>query len=84
MVLDVKVRTHHFLSSCGRAFPYPECFGAKALESGSIFEMTLNVEGIVDGGVDVEESLGGSGRLESLHLSLTSSHGLMRVLRPII
>ena len=46
--------------------------------------MTLNVEGIVDGGVDVEEPLGGSGRLESLHLSLTSSHGLMRILRSII
>ena len=47
--------------SCGRAFPYTECFGAKALEPGSIFEMTLNGEGIVDGGVDVEEPLGGSG-----------------------
>ena len=46
--------------------------------------MALNVEGIVDGGVDIEEPLGGSGRLESLHLSLTSSHGLMRILRPII
>ena len=46
--------------------------------------MTLNVEGIVDSGVDVEEPLGGSGRLESLHLSFASSHRLMRVLRPII
>ena len=70
--------------SCGRTFPYTECFSAKALESSSVFEMTLNVEGVVDGGVDVEKSLGGSGRLESLHLSFASSHRLMRVLRPII
>jgi hypothetical protein len=70
--------------SCGRAFPYTECFGAKALESSSVFEVTLNVEGVVDGGVDVEKSLCGSGRLESLHLPFTSSHRLMRILRPII
>jgi hypothetical protein len=46
--------------SCGRTFPNTECFGAKALESSSVFEMTLNVEDIVDGGVDVEKSLCGS------------------------
>jgi hypothetical protein len=44
----------------------------------------MNVEGVVDGGVGIEESLGGSGRLEFLHLPFASSHRLMRVLRPII
>jgi hypothetical protein len=46
--------------SCGRAFPYTEYFRAKALKSSSVFEMTLNVEGVVNGGVDVEAPLGGS------------------------
>ena len=31
-----------------------------------------------------QEALGGSSRLEALHLALSSSHWLMRVLRPIV
>ena len=46
--------------------------------------MALQIEGIVDGGVHAEETLGGSSRLEALLLALSSSHGLMRILRPII
>ena len=48
-----------FLRSCACTFPYIERFGAEDLEPASIEEMTLNVEGIVDGGVDIEKSLGG-------------------------
>jgi len=75
-----------FISSRSRTctFPYIERFSAEDLEPASIEEMTLNVEGIVDGGVDIEKSLGGCGGLESLHFSLTSSYRLMRVLRAIV
>ena len=34
--------------------------------------------------MDAEEALGGSSRLEPLHLALSSPYRLMRVLRPII
>jgi hypothetical protein len=47
-------------------------------------EMALMVERIVDGGVHAEEALGGSCRLEPLHLALSPSHDLVRVLGPII
>jgi len=43
----------------------------------------LKVEGVVDRGMHAEEALGGSSRLEALHLALSSSYRLMRVLRPI-
>ena len=46
--------------------------------------MALKVEGVVDGGMHAEKALGRSSRLEELHLALSSSHGLMRILRPII
>jgi hypothetical protein len=44
----------------------------------------LQIEGIVNGGVYAEETLGRSSGLEALLLALSSSHGLMRILRPII
>src|SRR3954447_9631277 len=46
--------------------------------------MALQVEGVVDGGVQAEKSLRGSGRLEPLHLALSSSHSLMRVLSAVV
>ncbi len=46
--------------------------------------MTLGVEGVVDGAVDREKTLRGSGRLEALHLSFSSSDRLMRVLGSIV
>jgi hypothetical protein len=46
--------------------------------------MALKVEGIVDGGMHAQEALGGSSRLEALHLALSSSHHLMRVFGPIV
>ena len=46
--------------------------------------MSLMVEGVVDGGMDVEKTLRGSGRLEPLHLALSSLHRLMRILGTIV
>ena len=46
--------------------------------------MSLMVEGVVDGGMDVEKTLRGSRRLESLHLALSSPHDLMGVFSAII
>jgi len=47
-------------------------------------EMALEVEGVVDDGVHAEKTLGGTSRLEPLHLALSSSHCLMRVFRPVV
>src|SRR4051794_15682701 len=46
--------------------------------------MALQVEGVMDGGVETEKSLRGAGRLESLHLALSSSHSLMRVFGAVV
>jgi len=40
-------------------------------------EMSLMVEGVVNGGMNVEKTLRGSRRLEPLHLALSSPHDLM-------
>jgi hypothetical protein len=47
-------------------------------------EMALKVERVVDGGVHTEKALGGCGRFEPLHLALSPSRDLMRVLSPIV
>ena len=46
--------------------------------------MTLDVEGIVYGGLDVQNSLGRAWGFESLLLSLWPSERLVRVLRTIV
>ena len=46
--------------------------------------MSLMVEGVVDGGMDVEKSLRGSRRLEPLHFALSSKHDLMGVFCAIV
>jgi hypothetical protein len=46
--------------------------------------MALNVERIVDGGVRRQEPLRRSGRFETLHLPLASSHRQMRIFGPIV
>jgi hypothetical protein len=53
------------------------CFGSEDPKRRSRDEMSLMVESIVDGGMDVEKPLRGSRRLEPLHLVLSSSHHLM-------
>ena len=47
-------------------------------------EMTLKIEVVVHGRMDIEEALGGSSRLKALHLALSSSYHLVRVLGPIV
>ena len=46
--------------------------------------MALEVEGIVDGGMNAQKALRRCGRFEALHLSLASAHHLMRILCPIV
>ena len=46
--------------------------------------MTLDVEGIVYGGLDVQKSLGRAWGFESLLFSLSPSDRLVRVLRAIV
>ena len=46
--------------------------------------MALDVEHIVDGGVDREKALCRSRRLEALHTSFALSHWLMGILCPVI
>jgi hypothetical protein len=46
--------------------------------------VTLNVEEIGDGSVDGDEALGLALGFEALHLSLSSSHSKMRILRPVV
>ena len=46
--------------------------------------MALEVEGVVDGGVDAEKPLRGTGRFEALHFPLPPSHDLVRVLGAIV
>ena len=42
------------------------------------------VEGVVNGGMDVEKTLRGSRRLEPLHLALSSPHDLMGVFSAVV
>src|SRR3954467_14523540 len=46
--------------------------------------MALQVEGVVDGGVEAEKPLSRAGRLEPLHLALSSSYSLLRVLGAVV
>ena len=46
--------------------------------------MALQVEGVVDGGMDAEKPLCGAGRFEPLHFPLPPSHNLVRVLGAIV
>jgi hypothetical protein len=46
--------------------------------------MALDVESVLDGGVNGQEALGRSGRFETLHLALAPSCRLVRILSPIV
>jgi hypothetical protein len=46
--------------------------------------MTLKVEVVEHGGMHAEKTLGKSSRFEALHLALSSSYHLVRVLGPIV
>ena len=47
-------------------------------------EMALKIEVVVHGRMDIEEALDGSSRFKALHLALSSSYHLVRVLGPIV
>jgi hypothetical protein len=80
--LRAKTRQRSF--RCDSTLPLCGGFGSEDPQCGSRDEVALEVEGIVDGGMHAEEALGGSSRLEPLQLALSASHGLMRILRPIV
>ena len=46
--------------------------------------MALGIEGVLDGGMGRQETLGRSRRLEPLHLPLPTACGLVRVLGPVV
>ncbi len=46
--------------------------------------MTLDVEGVVDGGVGKEKSLRGSSRFKTLHSSFALSNRQVRIFRPVV
>ena len=46
--------------------------------------MALKIERVVDSGMDAEEALRRPGRLEALHLALSSAHGLMGVFGAVV
>jgi hypothetical protein len=73
-------------SSSGRCRrpPILQRFASEDSERIAGNKMALNVERILDRGVNGQEPLGGSGRFETLHLPLASSHRQMRILGPII
>ena len=74
------------LVSCdgNRVLPLGGCFGSEDPKCGPRDEMSLMVEGVVDGGMDIEKTLRGSRRLELLHLALSSPHDLMGVFSAIV
>jgi hypothetical protein len=47
-------------------------------------EVSLNGEGVVDGGVDGDEALSGALGFELLHLPFTPSHREVRILNPVV
>jgi hypothetical protein len=46
--------------------------------------MALDNEGVVNGGVDADEALGGAGRLEALQLPFSPPHRQVRNLSPVV
>ena len=64
-------------SDSGYLAPLIESFVAKKAKCAARDQVTLDVEEIVDSGVYGKKSLSGSGRLEALHLALSSSDRLV-------
>src|SRR5262245_23395069 len=62
----------------GRSLPVRYRFGSELSQGRSGDEMALEVEGVVDGGVDAEKALCGASRFEALHFPLPPSHGFCR------
>ena len=60
------------------SFPMRHRFGSEGSQGRAGDEVALQVEGVVDGGMEAEKSLCGADRLEPLYLALLSSHNLMQ------
>src|ERR1700716_1444675 len=59
-------------------------FSTEAVKRCASDQVSLDVEDVVDGGVDGDKTLSGSGRFEALHLALPSSQRLVRVFGPVV
>src|SRR6516225_4192607 len=79
-----RAKTGQASCGCDSAFPLRGSIASEFSQRGSGNEMALKIEGIVDGGMHTQEALRGARRLESLHLALSPSHRLMRVLGSIV
>src|ERR1700722_8523395 len=62
-----------------RILPPGGGFGSEDAKGRPRDQMSLMVEGVVYSGMDIEKVLGGSRRLEPLHLALSSPNNLMGV-----
>ena len=79
-----RAKTGQASCGCDSALPLRGSIGSEFSQRGSGDEMALKIEGIVDGGMHTQEALRGARRLESLHLALSPSQRLMRVLGSIV
>ncbi len=61
----------------GRVLPCLRCLRPGLAKRAARNEVALEGEGVVNGGMHTEKALGRSGRLEALHLALSSSHRLV-------
>src|SRR5215469_2005369 len=67
-----------------RSLPVRHRFGSEFPQGRSGDEMALQVEGVVDSGMDAEKPLCGAGRFEPLHFPLPPSHNLVRFLGTLV
>jgi hypothetical protein len=57
------------------SIPYLHHLAPDSAESWPADQKTLDIEGVVDGRVSGDETLGRPGRLKALHLAFSSSQG---------
>jgi len=69
---------------CRRSVPLRHCSGSEGPEGFAGYQVTLQVEGVVDRGVDGNEALSLALGLEALHFPLSSSDWKMRILDPVV
>src|SRR5918911_4718990 len=74
------------VGSCRRGCDLPGFgrFGPKDPKRAARDEVTLNIEGVVNGSVSGQDALGRASRFEPLQLPLSPSYHLMGVLGPIV
>src|SRR5918993_2559863 len=71
-------------ADANRIVPRLKRLGSEETVGASRDEVTRNSEGVVGGGMQRQEPLGGPGRLESLELALSSSYGHVRAFRSVV